>query len=187
MITRVRFTAHIAIDTGHFDTPGGLGAEEQMIEPQTGVAFPAAPHVIPEGIHGLIRIERADGIHPTLIQDSLEGSARLRLDEGVLRVRGHWINILRCGYDIIVACQHHRHASPVKLQGMAREALQPSKLVGEFRPRQRIAVRCIQRGDDHAVDGGFDVAALPVLGITRQFRAGHDRLDAAREDGDTIP
>ena len=56
-----------------------------------------------------------------LIQDMLESSAGLRLDESVLRIRGGRIDIPRCRHDIVVACQNYRHASPVEFQGMATQ------------------------------------------------------------------
>src|SRR5262249_40920331 len=56
-----------------------------------------------------------------------------------------------------------------------------------FWPRLRIAVRRIERGDDDAVDRRLDIARLPVVGIAGQFAPRHDRLAAARQDGDAVP
>ena len=70
---------------------------------------------------------------------------------------------------------------------MACEALEPCELVVEFGPRLRIAVRCVERSDQHAVDGCLDVAALRIVGIARQVGAGDDRRRSAREDCDAVP
>jgi AraC family transcriptional regulator, activator of mtrCDE len=47
------FAAHLAVDAG-FDQPRGDDrAQQQMIQPQSGVARPAVSHVIPERVHRL--------------------------------------------------------------------------------------------------------------------------------------
>jgi hypothetical protein len=70
---------------------------------------------------------------------------------------------------------------------MRQQALHPGELVVEFWPRLRIAVRRIERGDDDAINRRLDIARLPVVGIARQFVPRHDRLAAARQDGDAVP
>ena len=72
--------------------------------------------------------------------------------------------------------------SPRRLQ-----ALEPSELVVEFRPRLRIAVRQVDRGDDGTPDRRLDESALYIVGIARQLRPRHDRLCAPGEDRDPVP
>ena len=63
----------------------------------------------------------------------------------------------------------------------------PGELVVELRTGLRVAVRRIERGDQHAVDRGLDVAALVVGRIARQLGARDDRRRAARQDRDAVP
>ena len=78
-------------------------------------------------------------------------------------------------------------SSGVKLGGVRQEPFHPGELVFEFRSGLRIAVRRIERGDEHAIHRRFDVAALRVVWIAGQSVAGQDRLAAAREDRDAVP
>src|SRR6516165_7977836 len=70
---------------------------------------------------------------------------------------------------------------------MHQQTLHPGKLVVEFWPRLRIAVRRIERGDNDTVNRRLDIARLPVVRIAGQFAPCHDRLAAARQDGDAVP
>ena len=69
----------------------------------------------------------------------------------------------------------------------ASQPLEPVELVVEFRPGLRIAVRQIEAGDDDAVDGGFDIARLLVVGVAGQLGADQHRIALARQDGDAVP
>ena len=70
---------------------------------------------------------------------------------------------------------------------MPDQPFEPGELVVEFRSRLRIAVGQIDRGDDDAVDGGFDIAALEILGIARQVDGGQHRFVSSCEDCDAVP
>jgi hypothetical protein len=70
---------------------------------------------------------------------------------------------------------------------MGDEPIEPGELVVEFRTGLRVAVGCVERGDDHAVHRCLDVAALPVAQIARQRGAGDDRSRVTRENGDAVP
>ena len=56
MIARVRLAAHPLIDARFAQLGRKLGIEQQMIDAQTGVAFPMAAKVIPERVHAVVRI-----------------------------------------------------------------------------------------------------------------------------------
>ena len=150
--------------------------QQDLIEPQPGVALPALSHVVPERIHRRIRMQRADGIDPALRQQALVGGAALRLQQRVLVVGFGRIDVLVGRHDVVVAREHDRDAGLVKRGGMADQPLDPGELVVEFRSGLRVAVRRVERGDQHAVDRGLDVAALRVVRIARQLGARHDRL-----------
>ena len=132
-------------------------------------------------------MQRADRIDPALRQQALIGGAALRLQQRVVVIGLGLIDVLLGRYDVVVAREHDRDAGLVERGGVADQPLEPGELEIEFRPGLRVAVRRIERGDQHAVDGRFDVAALGVVRIARQFRAGDDRHHAARQDRDAIP
>ncbi len=89
--------------------------------------------------------------------------------------------------DVVVAGQDHRLPGALERGRVLDQPIEPGQLVVEFRAGLRIAVGQIDRGDEDAADGRFDVAALPVARIARQLHAGQDRLGIARQDGDTVP
>src|SRR5258708_39075961 len=55
---------HFAIDAGLDQPRRTARAQQQVIEPQSGVARPAASFVIPERVHRLHRMKREDRIAP---------------------------------------------------------------------------------------------------------------------------
>ena len=187
MIAGVRLAAHAAIDPGFDQARAQVGRQQDLVEPQAGVALPALPHVVPERVHRRVRMERADGVDPALCKQALIGGAALRLQQRVIVIGFGLIDVLRRRHDVVVAREHDRDAGLVERRGVARQPLEPGELVVEFRPRLRVAVRRIERGDQHAVDRGLDIAALFVVGIARQFGAGDDRHHAARQDRDAVP
>ena len=124
---------------------------------------------------------------PALRDQRPEGGAAFRLDQRILvpRLRGIDIDLGR--RDVVVAGQHHGDILLQELCGMGAQALEPVELVIEFRSRLRIAVRQIDAGDDDAVDGGFDIARLVVVGVAGQAVADQYRLGLARQNGDAVP
>ena len=58
--------------------------EQEMIEPQAGVAWPTLPLVIPEREHRLGWMDTADRVTPALCQQRLERRAAFRLDLCIL-------------------------------------------------------------------------------------------------------
>jgi hypothetical protein len=119
--------------------------------------------------------------------EALIGGAAPRLQERVVVVGFGRIDVLPGRHHIVVAGEHDRDAGLVERCGMARQSLEPGELVVEFRPRLRIAVRRVERSDQHAVHRRLDVAGLVVVGIAGQFGAGDDRHHAPRQDRDAVP
>src|SRR5712671_7969122 len=66
VVARICPTTHTAINTGSAKAVDEGGAQEDMVKPQAGIAFPPLSIVIPESVQGLIGVEHADGIHPAL-------------------------------------------------------------------------------------------------------------------------
>jgi hypothetical protein len=54
------------------------------------------------------------------------------------------------GHDVVVAGEHHRQPGREQLGRMPMQPLDPGELVVELRPGLRIAVRRVERGDEHA-------------------------------------
>jgi len=114
-------------------------------------------------------MEGADGIAPALAEELRKARAAFRLQQRILVVGLRRINIVLGRHDIEVAAEHDRHARCEKRRRMDKEAIQPDEFVFEFRPGLRVAVRRVERGDQHAVDRRLDIAGLRVIGIARQF------------------
>ena len=132
-------------------------------------------------------MQHANRIAPTLAPTNLRGK-RARAAAGWRRASLAYdlvaVDVAVGRHHIVIAGQHHWHVGGHQLRGVRREPVQPGKLVFEFRPGLLIAVGRVQRGDQRAVDGRFDVAALSVFGVTRKFSAGDDRLAVASQNGD---
>ena len=85
-----------------------------------------------------------------------------------------------------------RGAGPVHVsqsdqrRGMREQLLEPGQLVRELRTRLRVAVGQVERRDEDAVDGGFEVARLRIGGVAGQRAPHDDRLAAAREKGNAV-
>jgi hypothetical protein len=69
----------VAVYTGILKTIGGGRTEEDVVETQPSVTLPPLPHVVPEGIHRLGRMQRSDCVHPALRENSIICRAALRL------------------------------------------------------------------------------------------------------------
>src|SRR5579872_2236037 len=69
---------------------------------------------------------------------------------------------------------------------MLCKSLEPAQLVIELWTRRGIAIRKIKACDEHAVDLPFEIPAMQIVRVARQFVANLDRIGAAREDRDTI-
>ena len=132
-------------------------------------------------------MQRADGIGPALVEKTPEQHARLGLNQRILRVGLARVDVTLRRHDIEIAGEHHGNVLGIELGGMRQQALHPGELVGEFRARLRIAVRRIERGDQHAVDRGLDVSALLVARIAGKPVARQDRLRVAGEDSNAVP
>ena len=84
MIARVLLAAHVAIDPGILQSLGEQRAQQNMIEPQAGVALPPVPHVVPEGVDALVGMERAQRVGPALLDKAGIGGAALGLHQRVV-------------------------------------------------------------------------------------------------------
>ena len=68
----------------------------------------------------------------------------------------------------------------MELGRVGDQTLHPGELVVELGTGTRVPVRRVKRGDEDAVDGRLQVAALLVGRVSGQFRAGDDGAVRAR-------
>ena len=187
MIAGASHSPRLAIDASIDQAFRRLLAQEQMIEAKPSVARPAIPQVVPEGVHRLIGMERPDRVDPALLDKPPEQRAGFWLDQCVLRVGLTGVDVALRRHDIEVAGEHHGNIFGIELRCVRQQALHPPELVRKFRARLGIAVRRIERGDEHAVDRGLDVPALTVGWVTGELIARQDGLSVAGKDGDAVP
>ena len=115
------------------------------------------------------------------------GLAAFGLNEGVVVERASGIDVLRGGNDVVIAREDDRDAGGPKARGMGGEAFEPGQLIAEFGAGLRVAVGEVERGNQDASDGSFDVARLRVGGVAGEGGAGKNRFGIAGEDGDAVP
>src|SRR5690348_3050115 len=73
------------VDAGIEQAVGGRRREQQMVDPEAGVALPATGGIIPEGIDRAVGIAGADRIGETKAEDAAERLAALGLHQRVRR------------------------------------------------------------------------------------------------------
>jgi hypothetical protein len=69
VIARTFNPADLTIDTRIDKALCSFRVQEQMIDAQTGIAFPPVSSVIPKSVHRRIGMDGADGINPTQIKN----------------------------------------------------------------------------------------------------------------------
>ena len=165
----------MTIDAGALQTLRQSGTQQNVIETQTAIALPTIPHVIPKCVHRFFGMERANGVGPTLREKALIRCAALWLQQGVAIPRLRRIDVEVCGHHVVISRQHDGRSSRVKFSRVGVQALQPRELVIEFGTGLGVSVGSVDRGDEHAVDGRLEIAALTIGGVAWQVHAGHNR------------
>ena len=187
MVACAFLATDLAIHPGADKTLGAFRAQKQMIDAQPGIARPAISHVVPERVHGRIGMQGADGVGPSLVENTPERSTTFRLNQRIPRIRFGRIDVAVGRNDVVIAGQHDRRSGAIELRRMRRETFHPGKLVREFWAGLRVAVGRVQRGHQHAIHCRLQVAALAVSGISRQLGLRDDGLATAGEDGNAVP
>ena len=117
--------------------------------------------------------------------DAGKGGAALVTGEGVAFPAGRIVAVDILRDHVEIPTKDDRHFRCQQMRGPRAEALHPGKLVVEFRPRRRIAVRKIDRRHPHTVDRRLHVAGLLIPVI-----AGQPAMDIlqrmAGSDGDPV-
>jgi hypothetical protein len=83
VVTGALHASRLTIDAGVLQALCQRGTQQNVVETQTAIAFPALPHVIPKRIHRFFGMERANGIGPPLREQGPIRRAALRLQQGV--------------------------------------------------------------------------------------------------------
>ena len=179
VIARAFYPADPAIDTRIDEALCGFRVQQQMVDAEAGVAFPPVSPVIPKCVHRRIGMHGADGIDPALIENAPKQRPRFRLHKRIIGVGLGRIDVGVGWRDVKISGKHDRRVEGVKLGSMRQKPFHPGKLVFEFRPGLGVTVGRIDSRDEHAVDGGLDIAALRIFGIARQPSSRDDRLTIA--------
>src|SRR5688572_2489542 len=59
-------------------------AEQEVVDPNAGIALEGIPPIVPEGVDSLVRMELAQGVGPALLDQLRELLSGLRREESVL-------------------------------------------------------------------------------------------------------
>ena len=186
MVACALHSTRLAVDASILQTLRQSGTQQNVVETQAAIAFPTLPHVVPKRIHRFFGMERANGVGPTLRKKALIRGAALGLQQGVAIPGLRRVDVEVCGHDVVISRQHDWRSGRVEFGRVGVQALQPSELVIEFGTGLRVSVRSVDRGDEHAVNGRLEIAALPVGGVAWQVHAGHHRRPP-REDRHAVP
>lgn len=187
MIAALFPSAHYNIDLSVDEAFGKRRAEQQMIDAQPGISCKRISKIIPEGVDGLVGMERTERVGPTLFEQPEIGCARFGSEESVVEPALGLVDVEIGRHHVEVACEHHRLAGGEKFAGMRDQPVEPAKFVVEFRTGLCIAIRQIESADQDAVDGSLDIATVAVVRIAGKTAAGFVDLSDAAENGDAIP
>ena len=119
MITGVRLAAHLSLDTSIDEHAGKSRAQQQVVEPETGVARPSVPHVVPKRVDAFVTAQVTDGVGPSLLDEPGIGRAACRLDQRIIIPGRGGIDVDFGGSDVVVAGQHSGHAFAQQLSGVS--------------------------------------------------------------------
>ena len=158
-----------------------------MVDPEPGVALEAVAPIFPERVDALTRVQVPDGVGPALGNEMSIGLADFRPEKGIVQPALGLVDVDPRRHDVEVAGEDRGHAEIEEFGGIEVEAAEPAELVVEFRARERVAVGKIQAADHDAVDDGFDIAAVGVVGIAGKPAPCQDRCLTSRKDGDAVP
>jgi hypothetical protein len=179
--------AHFALDTSRDEHPSRASVQQEMVDAYAGITRVSVAEIVPERIDRLLRVQFPDGIGPALREKLSISCPRLGKEQGIVHPALRLVRIQFGRNNVVVPGQNDRLIKCDKAFCIPRQACEPSKLVFEFRPRCRIAVRKVQAADQDAINVCLDISAVKILGIAWQSSPRLFRLPTASQDGDTIP
>ena len=113
----------MTIDADTLQTLCQGGTQQDVIETQPAIAFPALPHVVPKRIHRFFGMERANGVGPAFREKALIRSAALRLQQCVAIPGLRRIEVVVRGHDVVISRQHDGRSSRVEFSTVGVQAL----------------------------------------------------------------
>ena len=187
MVARVLLASYPGINASGAESLGKRFVEQQMIDPQAGVSLPMLTIEIPERENGLIGMQRSNRIDPALVKKASPARPALRLKESIFPPGARIVNVKICRHHVEVTRENDGMLTIHECRGMDNEPLKPAKLIVEFWPRLRISVGKVEAANNETADGRFKITAVVVGRITGKCAANRDDVQAARQDGDSIP
>ena len=121
MIAGAGSPADLAIDPRLDDPVDEAAADQQVVDPEAGIARPGVAYVVPEGEGGLVRVEVGDGVGPALGQQPGEGRAGLGLGQRVGAPGPHRVDVGVGRNDVVIAGQHGRHTDGFEARRMGEK------------------------------------------------------------------
>src|SRR5215207_4247236 len=85
--------AFLAIDAAFLQSRAERGRQQKVIDAQAGIALPAPPLVVPEGVHRLVGEQGSERIGPALGDQLGIGRASLRLHQRVVLPGVHGVDV----------------------------------------------------------------------------------------------
>lgn len=126
MIGRLLPPPDIPVHAGG-ESSGGGGVEEEMINPEPGVSSPGTPHLLPEGVDAVGRVQLPDGASPSLGEQLPISFPGLRSEQGVVHPALRPLHVELLWDDVEVAGQDDRLRLRHELLGTDQEAVKPAE------------------------------------------------------------
>lgn len=165
MVARFVPAARAGVDARGGEAFGCRFIEQEMVDPNAGIALERLPPIGPEAVDALVGMPMPDRVGPALVEEPRVGCLCFRREQRVaLPVLG--LVDVEVGRDDIIVAAHDNGGFQVE-QGlqMSVEPLHPFELIVELDAGLGVAVREVEAGDENAANGGFDIAALFVVRI----------------------
>ena len=121
MVARVFAPSHLTIDAGDRETLRQRGAEQKMIDAQTGIASKGVPEILPERVDPLARVHQPCSTR-RLYASHTSGRKQRVIDLSLRRID---VEIGR--HDVVIAGEHHPLAGRERARCMLRQPVDPRR------------------------------------------------------------
>jgi hypothetical protein len=85
VIARLFPGSHLVLNTGRLQPTGERRAQQQMIDPEPGIALERIPVIVSEGVDWFIRIKSSQRVGPALVEQPAIGRAPLRREQRIVQ------------------------------------------------------------------------------------------------------
>ncbi|MNX73237.1 hypothetical protein D3C86_1046260 [compost metagenome] len=118
-----------------------------MVNPQSCVSLESAAPIFPEGVDGVMRMEMANRVRPSLVEQALVGGLHLGCEEGVVTPSLRRIDVHVRRHDVEISGDDDWCIEVDQGPHMVVEPLEPAQLEIELGARTGIAVGKIETRD----------------------------------------